>query len=350
MATRRAFLAGLAASALPRMTWADAGNPAYLAAAKLPDESYALHGLSTAGTTLFTLPLPARGHAACAHPTRAQAVAFARRPGTYALVLDAVTGTIAHRLTPPDGRQFNGHGAFSADGAVLFTSEQVASGSAGRLGLWDTATYTRMGEVATGGIGPHDVRLLPGGGLVVANGGIETDATDRTKLNIPSMQPNLAYLSANGVIDDIITLDQTLHQNSIRHLALCDGGTAFAMQWEGDAAETPPLFGLHRPGQKPQLFALPEIDAPAMKNYAGSIAVSGDVIALTSAHGGVVARFALDGTPQPLITRADASGVAPHEGGFLLSDGQGAVSLLSTDGLQPLTTEALAWDNHLIAL
>jgi uncharacterized protein len=350
MATRRAFLAGLAAATLPRMTWADAGNPAYLAAAKLPDNSYALHGLSTGGATLFTIPLPARGHAACAHPTRAQAVAFARRPGTYALVMDAVTGTIAHRLTPPDGRQFNGHGAFSADGTVLFTSEQVADGSAGRLGLWDTASYTRMGEVSTGGIGPHDARLLPDGGLVVANGGIETDATDRTKLNIPTMQPSLAYLSADGALQDIVTLDPSLHQNSIRHLALCDGGVAFAMQWEGDMAETPPLLGLHRSGQKPQLFALPETDAPAMKNYAGSIAVSGNTIALTSAHGGVVARFALDGTPLPLITRADASGVAPHEGGFLLSDGQGAVSLLSTDGLHPLTTEALSWDNHLIPL
>lgn len=350
MATRRAFLAGLAASALPRMTWADAGNPAYLAAAKLPDDSYALHGLSPAGTTLFTIPLPARGHAACAHPTRAQAVAFARRPGTYALVLDAVTGTIAHRLTPPDGRQFNGHGAFSADGAVLFTSEQVASGSAGRLGLWDTATYTRMGEVATGGIGPHDVRLLPDGGLVVANGGIETDATDRTKLNIPSMQPNLAYLATDGTLQDIVMLDQALHQNSIRHLALFDGGVAFAMQWEGDAAETPPLLGIHRTGAAPQLYALPETDAPAMKNYAGSIAVSGNIVALTSSHGSVVAQFTLDGTPLPLITRADASGVAPHVDGFLLSDGQGAVSLLTNRGLLPLTTESLAWDNHLIAL
>ena len=349
MATRRAFLAGLAAATLPRLTWADAGNPAYLAAARLPDDSYALHGLSAAGTTLFSIPLPARGHAACAHPTRPQAVAFARRPGTYALVLNAVTGNITHRLTPPKDRQFNGHGAFSADGSVLFTSEQVADGSAGRLGLWDTENYTRIAEVATGGIGPHDVRLLPGGRLVVANGGIETDATDRTKLNIPTMQPSLAYLSADGALQDIVTLDQTLRQNSIRHLALIDGGVAFAMQWEGDPAETPPLLGLHRTGS-PQLCALPDTDAPAMKNYAGSIATSGAMIALTSAPGGVVARFTLDGTPQPLTTRADASGIAPHEGGFLVSDGQGAVSLLSTTGLQPLTTEALSWDNHLITL
>jgi uncharacterized protein len=352
MATRRAFLAGLAASTLPRITWADAGNPAYLAAAKLPDGHYVLHGLSNTGTTLFTIPLPARGHAACAHPFRAEAVAFARRPGTYALVLDAFTGTVAHRLTPPEGRQFNGHGAFSADGSVLFTSEQVADGSAGRLGLWDTdGGYIRMGEVATGGIGPHDVRLLPGGGLVVANGGIETDPTDRTMLNIDSMQPNLAYLTADGVLQDIVTLDKTLHQNSIRHLALFDGGVAMALQWEGDPAEYPPLLGLHRAGTPPQLYALPDIDAPAMKNYAGSIAVSGKTVALTSPRGSTVARFTLDdGTPLPLIRRTDASGVAAHADGFLLSDGTGNVSLLTDQGVKALTTQSLAWDNHLIAI
>lgn len=233
MVPRRAFLAGLAAATLPRLTWADVGLPADLAAAKLRDDTYALHALTSQGTTLFTLPLPARGHAACAHPTRAEAVAFARRPGTSALVSNAATGTIAHRLTPPQGRQFNAHGVFSADGSILYTSEQIADGSADRLGLWDTATYTRRGKVATGGIGPHDVRLLPNGNVIVANGGIQTAPTDRTKLNIATMQPNLATLSADGTLQDIITLDAALHQNSIRHLALCDGGVAFAMQWEG---------------------------------------------------------------------------------------------------------------------
>jgi uncharacterized protein len=92
MATRRAFLAGLAASTLPRMAWADVGNPAYLAAAKLADETFALHALSAQGRSLFHLPLPARGHAAAAHPVDAVAVAFARRPGTYALVLDMARG------------------------------------------------------------------------------------------------------------------------------------------------------------------------------------------------------------------------------------------------------------------
>ncbi len=100
MATRRAFLAGMMAASLPRTSWAAAGSPAFLAAAKTGDASQ-LPGLTEAGESLFALPLPARGHAAAAHPTRAEAVAFARRPGVFALVIDCVSGTVKASARQP---------------------------------------------------------------------------------------------------------------------------------------------------------------------------------------------------------------------------------------------------------
>lgn len=352
MATRRGFLAGLAAVAVPRLSWADAGSPAFLAAARR-DEGYVLCGLDASGGERFRLDLPARGHAAAAHPVRPEAVAFARRPGTYALVIDCARGTVAARLTPPEGRQFNGHGVFSADGAVLYTSEVVAEGSEGRLGLWDTVGWRRIGEVATGGIGPHDLKRLAGGGLVVANGGIQTDPGDRTKLNVETMAPNLAYLSAEGALDEVVALEPDLHQASIRHLALApDGTVAFAMQWEGDPAEAVPLLGLHRRGAAPVLAAEPETAFFRMKGYAGSIALDAAAgrVALTSAPGGVVQLYGLDAAPLAALARADASGVALAEGGFVLTDGNGGISLVAGDGLQPLAKSDLAWDNHLVAV
>ena len=51
---RRAFLASLAAAAaLPRASWADAGSPAYLAAAKEVSGDYSLSGISRAGAAPF---------------------------------------------------------------------------------------------------------------------------------------------------------------------------------------------------------------------------------------------------------------------------------------------------------
>ena len=177
MPSRRGFLGSLAAASLiSRPSWADAGSPAYLAAARLPDGSYALCGLDNSGYETFALPLPDRGHAAAAHPSRPEAVAFARRPGRFALVIDCISGAATARLDAPSGRHFYGHGVFSRDGETLFTTENDFETGDGRIGVWSRAGgYTRTGEFASGGIGPHDVKRLPQSDtLVVANGGIKT--------------------------------------------------------------------------------------------------------------------------------------------------------------------------------
>lgn len=75
--------------------------------------------------------------------------------------------------------QFNGHGAFSLDGSLLMTCEVVSDTSEGRIGLWDTDTYTRLTDWPSYGIGPHDIKVLPDGRLAAANGGIRTDPAHR---------------------------------------------------------------------------------------------------------------------------------------------------------------------------
>lgn len=356
MTTRRGFLATLlAASATPQLGWAAVGSPAYLAAAQERDGSFALLGLTLDGAETFRVPLPARGHAGAGHPARAEAVAFARRPGAYALVIDCTTGAVLFRLTPPEGRQFNGHGVFAEAGAVLVTSEQDDASSAGVLGLWDVAAgYRRMGEVASGGIGPHDVRLMPDGAtLVVANGGIATDPTDRTKLNLDTMRPNLSYLGLDGSLRDQVELEPELWRNSIRHLAVRpDGLVGFAMQWEGEPGAAPPLLGLHRQGTPPMLASAPLGDELAMQGYAGSIAFSGDreEVAITSPRGGRLHRFSATGDFLGAVSRADVCGLAAGQEGFVASDGLGGLIAVAAHGVHPLAVTDRAWDNHLVSI
>lgn len=345
---RRTFLATLGAALVPRPTWADIGTPAFLAAGRRGEE-FVLHGLSAAGDSLFQIPLPGRGHAAAAHPLHAEAVAFARRPGTFALVIDCASGLTRHRLAPPEGLQFNGHGAYSADGKLLMTSEVVAETSEGRIGLWDTRAYTRLTDWPSHGIGPHDIKRLPDGRLVVANGGIRTDPVDRTKLNIPDMRPNLALLSPDGTLIDQIELSD-LRQNSIRHLALSGDSIAFAMQWEGDPAEPVPQLGFWTPGSPPRLCPPPEADAFALQGYAGSIAATPERILVTSPKGGAAMVFKADGAHVATHHRADLSGAAASRAGFAVTDGGGAVWEADDTGLSPLSSGDTQWDNHLVAL
>ena len=345
---RRTFLATLAASLAPRLTWADVGAPAFLAAGKR-DQDFFLHGLTAIGTSLFRIALPGRGHAAAAHPSLAEAVAFARRPGTFALVIDCASGEVRHRLTPPEDLQFNGHGAYSVDGSLLMTSEVVAETSQGRIGLWDTARYTRLTDWPSHGIGPHEIKRRPDGRLAVANGGIKTDPVDRTKLNISDMAPNLTLLAEDGTLLDQIDLPD-LHQNSIRHIALSGDAIAFAMQWEGDPAEPVPQLGLWTPGTTPVLCTPPEAQAFTMQGYAGSIAATQDRILITSPKGGALMLFDASGTHIATHHRPDLCGAATRGTGFTVTDGSGAIWSVTDTGLTPLAADETRWDNHLIAV
>ncbi|MCA0922304.1 DUF1513 domain-containing protein [Pseudooceanicola nanhaiensis] len=359
MTSRRTFLAGmLAAGALPTPTWAEAGDPAFLSAARAPDGAYRLCGLDARGQVLFQQPLPARGHAAAAHPTRPEAVAFARRPGTFALVVDCRSGQIAARLDSPEGRHFYGHGAFSADGALLFTPENDYEAGQGVIGVWDVASgYSRVDEVPSGGVGPHDILRLPDGSFVVANGGIETHPdAGRAKLNLPVMRPNLTYMSAAGSIRSQMELPEEMHLNSIRHLALSDDGlVAFAMQWQGDEYEAPALLGLHREGQEPLLAMAEGPMHDAMQGYAGSVAMdaAGTRAAISSPRGGLVQIFdTATGALVEQVAEADACGLSCGAGGFVITSGIGHVIGYDTGSGRSdwQAASEMQWDNHLVRI
>jgi hypothetical protein len=353
MTTRRVFLSALAAvTAAPAIGWADAGAPTWLACARDADDGFALYGLRGDGSLAFRVPMPARGHAGARHPDRAEAVVMARRPGTYALVLDCATGRGLARLNPPAGLHFNGHAAYLAGGTVLATAEQRADDSIGLVGLWDTATWVRIGAWQTGGLGPHEILALPDGNLAVANGGIATDPTDRRKLNLDTMRPSLAILGPDGDLRDLVEWPE-MAQNSIRHLALrADGTLALALQWEGPPGEVVPLLALRARDGRVTLADAPDPEVLAMQGYAGSVAWSGDgaQVAITSPKGGRVQLYGADGAFLAAQARPDVCGLAPLPMGFVASCGSGLLLSLTDAGPQALARHPVAWDNHMVTV
>ncbi len=358
MSTRRSFIAGLMAiGAAPRVTWGDVGSPAFLSGARSSAGQFVLAGLSHDGTVRFRVALPGRGHAAASHPTRAQAVAFARRPGVFALVIDCQSGAVLARLVAPKGRHFYGHGAYSPDGALLFTTENDFDNGTGMIGVWHAAQgFQRLGEFPSGGVGPHDIKMLPGTDmLVVANGGIETHPDmGRAKLNLPHMRPNLSYVSTQGKLDEQMQLPEALHKNSIRHLAVHpDGQVAFAMQWQGQAGEASALLGMHRRGRAPRLMQATPAAHRQLRGYAGSVALSGDgrQVAITSPRGGAVHVFDVaSGALNRIISIPDVCGACAGERGFHFTTGDGSWYSIAARDPQVHSTPGLQWDNHLIAI
>ncbi|KAB7615190.1 DUF1513 domain-containing protein [Amylibacter sp. SFDW26] len=353
MTNRRTFLAGLlAASTTPKLTWADAGSPSYLAAAKLHDGTFSLFGLSNEGQDIFQIPLPARGHAAAVHPIRPEAVAFARRPGRFALVINCATGQLIQKLDAPSERHFYGHGAFINNGEILCTSENNIETGKGVVGLWARSeNYRRIGEFYSGGIGPHELKTMPDDQtIVIANGGIRTHPdSGREKLNLETMCPNLSIINFNGSIIENLELDKELRHNSIRHLDVStDGKVAFGMQWEGDETEIVPLLGVMNDSREIELLSAPIEYQVALKSYIGSVAISARNIGITAPRGGKVHIYSNFSKFQKSVSRSDISGISANQTGFLTTDGNGRISQLYRDVLKPIRATQRLWDNHLV--
>lgn len=313
------------------------------------------------GDARIDLALPARGHGIAIAPDRRHAVVMGRRPGLYALVVRLDDGAVVATAAPPDGRHFCGHAIFSADGRLLFATETDWEGERGLVGVYDTSDYRRVAEWESGGLDPHDIRLLPGGRvLAVANGGILThpDAPG-AKLNLDEMDSSLSLIdTASGAILHQHRLAPDLFQLSIRHLALgADGSIAFAMQSEGPADRLVPLGGVLRPDGKVQLLEMPAPRLADLRQYCGSLAsdAAGRCFGMTSPRGGAAAFFAYDdGRYLGSVTLSDVCPIAADPAGagrFYIGGGHGGIDGVEPGGARRRLDGDLAraslWDNHM---
>ncbi|ABG30573.1 DUF1513 domain-containing protein [Roseobacter denitrificans] len=356
MTSRRQFMAGMAlASVAPSLTWAAVGNPVALTAAMDRDGAFLIVGLTAAGEIAFRQPLPARGHAAAAHPHLAEAVAIARRPGTFAKVVDCATGAIRQTIATPNNRHFYGHATFSLDGRLLYTTEQDIVSGQGRIGVWARSDgYKRVDEFPSGGIGPHEILTLASGDLAVANGGIRTHPeTGRAKLNLDTMRPNLSILSPTGKLIDVAPVPADTHHNSLRHIAATmDGTIVCGFQWQGDPFAAPPLVAFYKGSGELVPAQFSDGATHGLDGYIGSVCTLGHTgFAASAPRGGRVLIFDETGTQTGTHRATDVCGLTSFaQGGSLATDGFGNVFDLAWQDMRLKRAHGLAFDNHLVSL
>jgi hypothetical protein len=341
-----AFAAALSPRSLMALERADA---VYASGFRAPDGSFGIATVSERGEIIDRTTLPARSHGMAYSAATGRVAAFARRPGTFAMIFDPRRKAEPILITSPEGRHFYGHGHFSPDGRLLYASENDFDGNRGMIGIYDARDgFRRIGEFDAHGIGTHDMTVSEDGRLlVIANGGIETHPDfGRTKLNLDSMEPSLVLLDAKtGQLIQRHRLPSSLSQLSTRHLDIGNNGRVwFACQWEGVRNARPPLAGWFTKGEDLSLTSLPEETTALLGNYVGAIAVNrrDSLVGLTSpVSGAVVMLDARTGAVLRQETVREAAGVAPAPGGMAVS---------SYDGTFNGTRSSVAWDQHILRL
>ncbi|WP_051244012.1 DUF1513 domain-containing protein [Thalassobaculum salexigens] len=368
--SRRGVLAALASlPALGAFPAVAAARPVVVTTAKLAAGGFGIVGIDADGQASFVEPLPDRGHGVVPRPGGDDVAVVARRPGRFGYVVAGHTGAVRAELDLPDTRHYYGHAAYSADGRLLYTTENAFDEDRGVLGVWDAAAgYARVGEIDSAGIGPHEVRrAADDGSLWVANGGILTHPdSGRIKLNLPTMQPTLARVAPDGTAAErVLVLPEELHKLSMRHVATHRESVAVAMQYEGPESDIVPLIaltttqGTTTQGTAPRLLDLPEILALRSRQYTGDVAFdpSGSVVGAGLPRGGFFAFWAVeDGRFLGSVEAPDGCAIATgrEAGGFVISTGIARIGHVSAgpNGVAVRWTrapEVAAFDNHLMA-
>ena len=165
--------------------------------------------------------------------------------------------------------------------------------------------------------------------LVVANGGIRTEAESRVEMNLNAMEPSLVLMQRDGTI-------------------------VTGQQFMGAAHEPSELLAIKRPGQPFVAFPVAEHQLQAMGHYTASVAVHSELrlVALTAPRGNRFFIWDLDSGEVRLdAPLPDCAGVGAVADGFVVTSGQGRCRFYDCRQKQlvakPLDLPAGLWDNHL---
>lgn len=312
------------------------------------------------GRLAFSTPVAQRCHAVIEHPDAPLALFVARRPGTECYLLSLRDGTLVQTLTARANRHFYGHAVIHRSGEWLYTTENdTTDPGRGVLGVYrfHQGRLVFVEELPTHGIGPHELAWLPDGEtLVVANGGIRTEAESRVEMNLDAMEPSLVLMQRDGRLLSKETLAQPM--NSIRHLAVArDGTIAACQQFMGSADEVAQLLAVKRPGEPLLPFPVSDDQLRSMGNYTASVAINDQhrLVAVTAPRANRFFIWGLDSAEVKLdAPMPDCAGVVAMDDGFVVTSGQGRCRFYRERNGQwlgtPMELPSGLWDNHLHAI
>lgn len=309
---------------------------------------------------LHTLEVPTRAHALLQEASGA-IVSVARRPGDW--LVRWHPGREPQWLWIEADRVFNGHVLASADGRHLYTTETDLADSQGLIGVRDARSLEKVAEWRTGGMDPHQLLPDADGSLIVANGGIPTQAeTGRRKLRLDHMDSSVVRLAPQAGGERLGMWKLADPRLSLRHLAWGNAvrpGAArrwlgVALQAEHDEAQAKrqaPVLAVFD-GQ-----ALRAVPAPqALAGYGGDIAFTGSAFAVSCPRVDGVALFGADtpgqdigwqglhALPGAYALAAGTLGPRLWVGGGAQAEGLDAAG--QRTGLAPAALGAIQLDNH----
>lgn len=313
-----------------------------------------------------------RGHEVIADASRpGHWIFFPRRPGTQGLLLHGLDKKIVARFDAKPGHHFLGHGFVDLENNRLYTCESNFDSGEGKIGIRALDTLKQVGAFPSYGVGPHQIKLMPGhNAIVVANGGLQTHPSrGRDVLNLATMDSRVTYVEKNtGALLGHQKVAEP--KASIRHLDAVGDWVAVAMQVQRGACNhqrAVPLLAIQKnalgENAKPKVsgplveVSTPEAILEKLHDYLGNVVIhaAAGIVAATSPRGNLAVFWRLD-TGEFLHYHRfyDACGLAisTDKQHFVLTNSVGEMRFIRANSLQEdknlrRTFPGVVFDNHL---
>ncbi|MFN8753590.1 MAG: DUF1513 domain-containing protein [Betaproteobacteria bacterium] len=244
---------------------------------------YVLVALDWPGRKLSLMAVNFLPHAIAIRPDNPQQVVAFEKIGPGCAEFHLPSGELRRFIAPVPGRWFYGHGVFSADGALLFSTETVIQTGEGRIGVRDAHSLRPLDDFPTFGHNPHDCHLVEEGRvLVITNGGGKAGAD----------QPCVTWVDT-GTRKLLHRLEIQGERHNAGHLAITPGGTLAVVSAPRAGLGEQALGGLSlRPGEGDalQLITGPAEVTGRMSGEALSVEIheASGTVAVTHPVGGMV--------------------------------------------------------------
>jgi hypothetical protein len=249
-------------------------------------------------------------------------LALFQKKGPNACEVDLKSGSVVRSIPARNGRWFYGHGTYTQDDQLLFSTETEMTGMNGVIGVREADSLKYLGEFPTYGKEPHECKLIEGGKvLAVTNAGGHLGDTSSEAL------PNVALV-------DVAT-QKLLERIPLTNPRLNTGHLAFSPRGDMVVVSAPRTglsaghqggVSLFPVGGEMRSMSQPESVVSAMRGEALSTVVHPEtsVTAVTHPEAGFISLWALsDQTLAGQVSLDRPRGViAAENGGFLVSAGQ----------------------------
>ncbi|MCK6548897.1 DUF1513 domain-containing protein [Myxococcota bacterium] len=226
------------------------------------------------------------GHGVSPNPVAPHKAAIFEKKGPGACEVDLVAGKMLRRIPTTPDRHFYGHGAWAADGSVVFVVESVITDKyRGVITIRDGKTFEVRGEFPTYGAAPHDCLLIDGGKvLAITNGGGPIDG---------GAVPSVTYVdvASQKLLEEVVFSTPRINAG---HIAITSKGDLAVVSAPrdglGDLSKVPGGVSLRAKGQKVQTMAEPADVVARMLGETLSVAVHEptSIVAATNPEGHVV--------------------------------------------------------------